>query len=87
MIKVFEDGSRCIFDEGEKFMSINGIIHLRLGKKLNFIDGIRLVDGTFIQNMQYEMAADIPTPGELAEELKEFGATCNYEDKERKKKK
>lgn len=34
MLKVFEDGSRCIVEE------VNGrqIIHIRLGFNLNFID-------------------------------------------------
>jgi len=79
MNKVFKDGSKCIFEEGEKAMRINNIIHLRLGKGLNFIDGIRLVDGTFIQNMQYEMDVGIPTPGEIAEKLSQFGAICYYD--------
>lgn len=78
IIKVFKDGSKCIVDEGNKPMMVGEIINLRLGEGLNFIDGIRLVDGTFIQNMQYDMKASIPTPGELAEKFSQFGAICHY---------
>jgi len=74
MIEVFKDGSRCIVEKDGN----NKVICLRLGKKLNFVYGMRLVDGTLIQNMQYELDAEIPTPGELADKLKDFGATCEY---------
>jgi len=84
MIKVFSDGSNCKIEEGLNYMRINAVVHLRLGEKLNFIDGIQLIDGTFIQNMQYEMDAEIPTPGELAEKFKQFGAVCYYENAESK---
>lgn len=43
----------------------NGIKHIRMGKKLNFIKGIILSDGTILQNMQCELNAIIPSDEEL----------------------
>lgn len=72
MLKVFEDGSRCIVEE------VNGrqIIHIRLGFNLNFIDKLILTDGTIIQNMQYELNAIPPTPKELIQKLKQPDESC-----------
>lgn len=72
MLKTFEDGSRCIVEE------INGrqIIHIRLGFNLNFIDKLILTDGTIIQNMQYELNAEQPTPSQLIQRLKQPDESC-----------
>jgi hypothetical protein len=65
--KKFKDGSICIVEK----INNRHIIHIRLGFKLNFIDKLVLVDGTIIQNMQYELNAKIPPPSQLLKILKE----------------
>lgn len=65
MIKNFADGSRCIVEECNGYQ----VLHIRLGFDLNFIDKLVLVDGTIIQNMQYEINATIPTPLELVQKI------------------
>lgn len=65
MIKEFEEGSREIVEVSKG----KQIIHLRLGKSLNFVEQLLLVDGTIIQNMQYELDAQVPCPNELLERL------------------
>lgn len=72
MVKTFKDGSRCIVED------INGyeVIHIRLGKALNFIDKLILTDGTIVQNMQYELSAERPTPNQLIQRLKQPDETC-----------
>lgn len=72
MIKTFKDGSKCIVDEFQG----REIIHIRLGFNLNFIDKLVLTDGTIIQNMQYELKAQIPTPSELVTKLKQQDESC-----------
>ena len=77
-LKKFEDNSVCIVDEDVYFLQVNESKHLRLGRKLGFIQSIILTDGTVYQNMHAMSDMNIPTPGAIAELLKDFGAACNY---------
>lgn len=43
----------------------NGIKAIRMGKKLNFIKGVILSDGTILENMQCELNAKIPNDKQL----------------------
>lgn len=43
----------------------NGIKHIRMGWKNDFIKGVILSDGTILQNMQCKLDAKIPTDEEL----------------------
>lgn len=43
----------------------NGIKAIRMGRKLNFVKGVILSDGTILQNMQCELNAKIPTDEQL----------------------
>lgn len=43
----------------------NGIKAIRMGKKLNFIKGVILLDGTILENMQCELNAKIPNDKQL----------------------
>ena len=70
MIKTYKDGSRGIVEHVS--YEVN---HIRLGKDLNFIDKLILTDGTVIQNMQYELNAEVPTPTQLAQMLKQPDTT------------
>lgn len=70
--KNFKNGSICIAEKTNN----RQIIHVRLGFKLNFIDKLILIDGTIIQNMQYELNAKIPPPSQLLKILKEPDETC-----------
>ena len=66
-------------------MKKDEVIDIRLGRTLNFIDKLIFVDGTIIQNMQYELNAEQPNPNQLIKRLKQPDPTTQLDyDKSKK---
>lgn len=55
-------------------------IYLRMGKVLNFVEKIILVDGTVIENVLMESNAEIPEPSLIMHRIKQPDETCRFKE-------
>lgn len=65
LLKKYSDGSKHIVETDELNFKFKESHHIRFGKQFDYIEGIILVNGIYLLNMQYDPKAEVPETPKL----------------------